>query len=69
MGLTSLCGSFCWFFAFSLQNAAYVNALGQVELIFSFLASILFFRESINRREVAGITLLGLSILALVLAI
>lgn len=69
VGLTSLCGSFCWFFAFTLQNAAYVKALGQVELIFSLLASILFFHETITRREIAGMTLLGVSILALVLAI
>ncbi len=69
VGLTSLCGSFCWFFAFTLQNAAYVKALGQVELILSLLASILFFRETITRREIAGMTLLGTSILALVLAI
>lgn len=69
VGLTSLGGSFCWFLAFTLQNAAYVKALGQVELIFSLLASTLVFRESITRREIAGIALLGLSILALVLAI
>ncbi|MGI9368934.1 MAG: EamA/RhaT family transporter [Ruegeria sp.] len=69
VGLTSLGGSFCWFLAFTLQNAAYVKALGQVELIFSLLASTLVFRESVTRREIAGIALLGLSILALVLAI
>ncbi|WP_170429059.1 EamA family transporter [Ruegeria arenilitoris] len=69
VGLTSLCGSFCWFFAFTLQNAAYVKALGQVELLLSLFASLLFFRETITRREVAGMTLLGVSILALVLAI
>ncbi len=69
VGLTSLCGSFCWFFAFTLQNAAYVKALGQVELILSLLASLLFFRETITRREIAGMSLLGISILALVLAI
>ncbi|WP_170383021.1 EamA family transporter [Ruegeria atlantica] len=69
VGLTSLCGSFCWFFAFTLQNAAYVKALGQVELLLSLFASILFFRETITRREIAGMGLLGLSILALVLAI
>ncbi|WP_170544811.1 DMT family transporter [Ruegeria arenilitoris] len=69
VGLTSLCGSFCWFFAFTLQNAAYVKALGQVELLLSLFASILFFRETITRREIAGMTLLGVSILALVLAI
>lgn len=69
VGLTSMGGSFCWFLAFSLQNAAYVKALGQVELIFSMMASILFFHEKITRREIAGMALLGLSILLLVLAI
>ncbi len=69
VGLTSLCGSFCWFLAFTLQNAAYVKALGQVELLLSLFASLLFFRETITRREIAGMTLLGVSILALVLAI
>ncbi|MEM7090560.1 MAG: EamA family transporter [Pseudomonadota bacterium] len=69
VGLTSLCGSFCWFLAFTLQNAAYVKALGQVELILSLLASTLFFRETVTRREIAGMSLLGISILVLVLAI
>lgn len=69
VGLTSMGGSFCWFLAFTLQNAAYVKALGQVELVLSLLASTLVFREKISGREIAGIALLGLSILALVLAI
>lgn len=69
VGLTSMGGSFCWFLAFTLQNAAYVKALGQVELMLSLLASVLFFREKITAREIAGMGLLGLSILALVLAI
>ncbi len=69
VGLTSMGGSFCWFWAFTLQNAAYVKALGQVELIFSLLASTLFFRETVTRRELMGMALLGLSILALVLTI
>ncbi|MGR3620964.1 EamA family transporter [Pseudophaeobacter sp.] len=69
VGLTSLGGSFCWFWAFTLQNAAYVKALGQVELILSVLASVLFFKEKISRRELLGMGLLILSILALVLAI
>lgn len=69
VGLTSLAGSFCWFWAFSLQNAAYVKALGQVELIFSLMASVLVFRETVTRREISGIVLLGVSILVLVVAI
>lgn len=68
VGLTSLGGSFCWFWAFSLQNAAYVKALGQVELLLSILVSVLFFKEKISRRELAGMSLLVLSILALGLA-
>lgn len=69
IGLTSMAGSFCWFTAFTLQNAAYVNALGQVELIFSVFASTLFFREKISLREGIGITVLTVSILLLILLV
>ncbi len=67
VGLFSMGGSFCWFIAFTLQTVAYVKALGQVELIFSMLASVLFFRERIRVREMVGIALLGASIVLLVL--
>ncbi|KUP92041.1 DMT family transporter [Tritonibacter horizontis] len=69
VGLTSMAGSFCWFLAFTLQNAAYVKALGQVELLLSLLASLIFFKETVTRREIVGMGLLVLSILALVLAL
>ena len=69
IGLTSMGGSLCWFIAFTLQNAAYVKALGQVELILSILASTLFFREKITAREAVGMAVLIASILLLVLAI
>ena len=69
VGLMSLGGSFCWFLAFTLQNAAYVNALGQVEMVFSLMASVLFFREKITLRELSGIALLGISILVLIFVI
>ncbi|MDU8909964.1 DMT family transporter [Aestuariicoccus sp. MJ-SS9] len=67
LGLTSMAGSLGWFTAYTLQTAAYVQALGQVELIFSLLASVLFFRERPTLRELAGIGFLTLSILLLVL--
>lgn len=67
IGLTSMAGSFCWFTAFTLQNAAYVKAVGQVELIFAVLGSVLFFREKITVREGIGMTLLSASILGLIL--
>jgi len=67
VGLASMIGSFCWFSAFTLQNAAYVSALGQIELIFSIAASTLFFRERISPREYGGIVLLTAGILVLIL--
>lgn len=69
LGLTSMLGSLSWFTAFTLQTAAYVQALGQVELLFSLAASVLFFHERITRRELAGIGFLALSILVLVLVL
>lgn len=67
MGLASLGGSLGWFTAFTLMNAAYVFAVGQVEVIFSIAASVLFFKEKMTRREVAGIVLISASVLSLVL--
>ncbi|GGA08599.1 EamA family transporter [Neptunicoccus cionae] len=67
VGLSGMIGSLGWFTAFTLQNAAYVKALGQVELIFSFLASALFFKETTTLRELSGIGFVVLSILVLVL--
>ena len=67
VGLFSMAGSFCWFAAFSLQSAAYVFAVGQVELIFSLAVSVLVFRERVRGRELAGIALLAVSIVAIAL--
>ncbi len=67
MGVTSMAGSLSWFTAFTLQNAAYVFAVGQIEVIFSLMASVLVFRERITGREFWGIGLLSLSIVGLVL--
>ncbi|MGH1464912.1 MAG: EamA family transporter [Cognatishimia sp.] len=67
VGVTSLAGSFCWFSAYTLQNAAYVNAVGQVELIFGIIATMLFFKEKITMREFFGILLISISVLGLVI--
>lgn len=67
VGLFSLVGSTCWFVAFTLQTVAYVNALGQIELLFSLALSVLVFRERISVRELQGGALLMVSILALIL--
>ncbi len=69
VGVTGALGSFAWFMAFTLENAAYVKALGQVELVFTFLASIFVFHEKSSVRELAGIFLVMASILLLVFLI
>ena len=66
MGLTGLGGSLGWFTAFTLMNAAYVFAVGQVEVIFSIVASVLFFGEKITRREGVGMFFIILSVVGLV---
>ncbi len=66
-GVTGMVASAGWFTAMTIQNAAYVRALGQIELVFTFAASILFFHERPNATEVAGIALVIAGILVLVL--
>ncbi len=67
VGLTGMLGSVGWFTAMTIQNAAYVRALGQIELVFTFLTSYFFFHERTNRGEVAGIVLIVGGILILLL--
>jgi drug/metabolite transporter (DMT)-like permease len=66
IGLTSLGGSICWFTAFTLENAGYVFAVGQLEVIFSLLASVFFFHEKVTAREGIGIGLIFLSVVVLI---
>ena len=65
VGVTGMAGSLGWFTAMTLQNAAYVRALGQIELVFTFAASVLFFRERSTAREIAGIAILTAGIVLL----
>ena len=67
VGLSGVLGSIAWFTAFTIQTAAYVRALGQIELLFTFIASVFFFRERSNRVEVLGILLVLAGILLLIL--
>jgi len=68
VGISGGLASVCWFTAFTLQNATYVRALGQVELVFTFLASVMVFREKVSRMEVVGIILITAAIFLIVLA-
>jgi drug/metabolite transporter (DMT)-like permease len=66
VGVTGVLGSLGWFTAFALHNAAYVRSVGQIELVFSILVSTLVFREIPQKRELAGIALLVVSIILIV---
>ena len=66
VGLVGASASFGWFMAMTLQQAAVVKALAQVEMIFTFASSVWFFRERINAIEVAGCGLIVLGILTLI---
>lgn len=67
VGVVGMACSVCWFTAFTLQNAAYVRALGQVELLFTFLVTVFFFKEKVTKGQVAGIVLIVSAILLLLL--
>lgn len=66
VGVAGVLASIFWFSAFTLQNAAYVRALGQIELVFTMLASVLFFREKVKGLEMLGIAFIIAGILILV---
>ncbi len=68
VGISGGLASIGWFSAFTLQNATYVRALGQIELIFTFVATLLFFREKVARAEIAGILLIIAAIIIILLA-
>ena len=67
VGVAGILASICWFTAFTLHNAAEVRALGQIELVFTFLFSLLLFKEKTSVREFCGIVLIMLGVLVLVL--
>ena len=67
VGLTGVLGSICWFNAMTLQNAAYVRTLGQVELILSLLTSYIVFKERSTRFEIIGMVMIVVGIVILLL--
>ena len=61
IGLTSMLGSFGWFGAYALQNAAYVKTLGQIEFLFTLILTWFYFKEQIDRHEYLAMLLIGIS--------
>ncbi len=67
VGVSGFLASVGWFTAFTLENAAYVRAVGQIELVFTFVASVIFFKERTSRLELLGVALILGAILLLIL--
>lgn len=67
VGFVGATASFGWFTAMTLQQAAIVKALAQVEILFTFASAILFFKERVNLLEMMGCLLIVGGILALLL--
>lgn len=68
VGVAAAMASILWRSAYTVQNAAYVRALGQIELVFAILITTVFFREKIKSLELAGIVFIVSGILILILA-
>lgn len=64
-GFVGATASFGWFTAMTLQQAAIVKSLAQVEMLFTFAASVFYFKEKINRLEIAGCAMIVSGILVL----
>jgi drug/metabolite transporter (DMT)-like permease len=67
VGITSVIGSAGWFTAMTIERAAYVKALGQVELLFTLALSVLFFKEKSTPKELMGMAMVAGSIIVLLL--
>jgi len=62
--VTSCIGSLGWFTAMSLEIVPLVKTLGQVEVLFTLLISVFFFKEKLKKQDYLG---LGLIVLAAIL--
>ena len=67
IGIGGFFASLSWFYAFTLIQASFVRAVGQIELLFSYFSSKYLFKEKIKLTEILGIFVfvIGVSILLL----
>ena len=67
VGFVGATATLCWFAAFTLQEAALVKVVAQVEMLFAFGSSVFVFNVSIYGPELVGCLLIVGSILCLIL--
>lgn len=66
-GIAGAVASYAWFAAMTLQQAAIVKALAQIEMLFAYATTVFIFREDINRREIWGCALVASGVVVLML--
>ena len=66
-GLFGFSATISWFYSFSLVQAALVRAVGQIELLFSYISSRFMFREKIKFIEIIGIIIFVFGLLLVIL--
>ena len=54
-GLSGFLATLSWFFAFTLIQASFVRAVGQIEIFFSYVSSKYLFKEKITFIEILGV--------------
>ena len=67
VGFVGASASFGWFTAMTLEKAAVVKAVAQIEMIFTFTSTVFIFKEKINTLEVAGCIAIVVGILVLLI--
>ncbi len=66
VGIAGIIASIAWFTAFTMHSVAQVRAVGQIELVFTFLASVVIFKEKSSVFEVFGMTLIVVGIIFMI---
>jgi drug/metabolite transporter (DMT)-like permease len=66
-GVAGALASLGWFTAMTLQNAAVVKAVAQVEMLLAFATAVFVFKEKINRLETLGCLLIAAGVVLVVM--
>lgn len=68
VSICSFLASLGWFSAMSMQSVAIVKTLGQIEILFSLLISVYFFKEKLAKTEHLGLVLVVIAAILVIWA-
>lgn len=68
VGFVGATASFGWFSAMTLEKAALVKTVAQIEILFTFATMVFIFKEKITRLEVIGCSAIIIGIIGLYVA-